>query len=340
MLVTIGITTYRRLTYLREAVDSALNQDFDDFEILISQNPHPDEAVRTEVQEWCLRKAEQHPRIRYQMNDRNLGVAGNMNAIADAARGEFLIFIGDDDRLLRDGVSRLGQHVADDVDVVFGNHKVINAEGKEDVALTDKMEARFGRKAIRPGILSAQEAEFAAWNVSVAIAASIVRTEVFRKFKLRPHLTKGDTELYIRMASAGVRFLFCPQQVSEIRYHDDRATVSIVGFGDLALSLLNVPVTPSIEEKRRTALSEMTRQGVTDLLLHGRVSESRLLMASPFFRRFKIKNMLQVLCGQILPASVGLPMFRSIYRIYSRTDLVELSRLGQETLSNSGQPVA
>ena len=165
MLVTIGITTYRRLTYLQEAVDSALAQSFDDYEILISQNPHPDSEVRERVQEWCLDQVDRNPKIRYQLNEENLGVSGNMNAIADAARGEFLIFIGDDDRLLPDGLAHLAANVSDDVDIVFANHKVIDDSGSEDVQLTTDMEARFGRANLTPGPLSSEQAEHAVGEV-------------------------------------------------------------------------------------------------------------------------------------------------------------------------------
>ena len=48
------------------------------------------------------------PRLTYRRNERNLGMCGNFNALADAARGEFFVAIGDDDRLLPEFASRLG----------------------------------------------------------------------------------------------------------------------------------------------------------------------------------------------------------------------------------------
>ena len=47
--VTIGIPTYDRLHYLREAVASALAQTYPNIEILISQNPHRDRHIREEI---------------------------------------------------------------------------------------------------------------------------------------------------------------------------------------------------------------------------------------------------------------------------------------------------
>ena len=44
--VTIGIPTYNRLNYLKEAVSSALAQTYPNIEILISQNPHQERVVQ------------------------------------------------------------------------------------------------------------------------------------------------------------------------------------------------------------------------------------------------------------------------------------------------------
>lgn len=342
MLATIGITTYRRLAYLQEAVESALNQSFDDYEILISQNPHPDDAVRQQIKDWCIEQTKIHPRIRYQENPENVGVAENINALADGARGEYVIVLGDDDRMLPDGLRLLAQHTSDDVDVVFANHTIITGNGEADEKLTAEMENRFGRSDLREGPLSAAEAELAAWNVSIPIAASLVRTSQFRKFRYLPHLTKGDTEFYIRMARANLRFVFTRARVSEVRYHDDRATLSIVGFGDLVMSLLDNPASEdeAVERRRRIALSRMTSPAVSDLLLHSRIDEARRVLRSPHFNRFRAKSFFQVLCGRLLPASLGVFVFRKVYRayrIFSGENLTERDRLGQETLRESEQ---
>src|SRR5918911_1825747 len=102
VLVSIAIPTFNRLDYLKEAVASALAQTYERVEVLIGDDGR-EEAIRA----WGEEIARRDARVRYRRNPYNLGLAGNWNALADAARGEFLVIIGDDDRLLPEFVETL-----------------------------------------------------------------------------------------------------------------------------------------------------------------------------------------------------------------------------------------
>ena len=80
-LVTIAIPTYKRLNYLKEAVTSALNQTYENIEVLISQDPTK-EGLNESIQCWCQSLASQNAKVRYQSNITTLGLAGNWNACA------------------------------------------------------------------------------------------------------------------------------------------------------------------------------------------------------------------------------------------------------------------
>ena len=98
-LVTIGIPTYNRLSYLKESVASALAQTYPNIEILISENPCQDLELERTIVEWCQKMEQLHPQIRYHLNAENRGAGANFNELADHANGEYLFMIGDDDRL-------------------------------------------------------------------------------------------------------------------------------------------------------------------------------------------------------------------------------------------------
>src|SRR5688572_24981692 len=111
-LVTIAIPTYDRLEYLKEAVASARTQTHGEIEILIG-----DDGTSREIEDWSTAISSLDSRVRYQRNQRNLGMADNWNALADAARGEFIVIIGDDDRLLPNFVQSLVKLIHADVSV-------------------------------------------------------------------------------------------------------------------------------------------------------------------------------------------------------------------------------
>ena len=123
-LVTICIPTFDRLHYLKESVASALAQTYDDIEVIIG-----DDGTSHPIQQWGEKTADQDNRVRYQRNSHNLGLAGNWNALADAAQGEFIVIIGDDDRLLPDFVRRMVDVILPDFQVAFSNHYLINDSG-------------------------------------------------------------------------------------------------------------------------------------------------------------------------------------------------------------------
>src|SRR5436190_21966734 len=123
-LVTIGIPTFNRLDYLKEAVASSLAQTYRRVEVLIA-----DDGTTETIPAWSQELVRRDARVRYWRNPRNLGLAGNWNALADAAHGELMVIIGDDDRLLPEFVERLVKAGASSAQVAFANHYLIDENG-------------------------------------------------------------------------------------------------------------------------------------------------------------------------------------------------------------------
>jgi glycosyltransferase involved in cell wall biosynthesis len=86
--VTVGIPTYNRLCYLKEAVASALAQTYPKIELLISHNPCPQRDIRERIAAYCKDLAAHDSRVRYQLRAENLGPPANFQWIVDNARGD------------------------------------------------------------------------------------------------------------------------------------------------------------------------------------------------------------------------------------------------------------
>jgi glycosyltransferase involved in cell wall biosynthesis len=83
-LVSIGLPVYNEAQHLRAALDALLAQDYDNFELIISDNASTDETAAI-----CTEYAARDARICYHRNETNIGGISNFNQVFAAARGEF-----------------------------------------------------------------------------------------------------------------------------------------------------------------------------------------------------------------------------------------------------------
>jgi len=89
--LSIAIPTYNRLPYLKECINSILNQTFQDFSIFVFDNAS-DEPVEEEL------KKLNDKRIRFIGSNKNIGQAGNINRILGYPfKSKYLTIFHDDD---------------------------------------------------------------------------------------------------------------------------------------------------------------------------------------------------------------------------------------------------
>lgn len=88
--VTVLMAVYNGEFYLRESIDSILNQTFKDFEFLIIDDCSTD-LSRDVIRPYC------DPRIRFIVNSKNLGLIKTLNYGLELARGEYIARQDQDD---------------------------------------------------------------------------------------------------------------------------------------------------------------------------------------------------------------------------------------------------
>lgn len=95
ILFTIAIPAYKSL-YLRECIDSVLSQTYCNYEVVIVDDASPEnlDAIVSQFSD---------ERIRFYRNEKNCGasnVVDNWNICLNYAKGDYIICMGDDDKLL------------------------------------------------------------------------------------------------------------------------------------------------------------------------------------------------------------------------------------------------
>jgi glycosyltransferase involved in cell wall biosynthesis len=96
-LVSICIPTFRQIDYLRDTLLSVQAQDFEDYELIISDDT-PDDTVKQLVESFGF-----DHRLRYYHNAVALGSPENWNAAVSYAQGKFIKLLHHDDRFSHSG---------------------------------------------------------------------------------------------------------------------------------------------------------------------------------------------------------------------------------------------
>lgn len=213
--VTICVPLYNHAATVERCLRSALEQDHDDFEILVVDDASRDGSAQ--VARGLVRETD-----RVLVNDTRLGAAGNHNRCIELARGELIQFLHGDDELLPAAVSTLSQTFDDgQVAMAFAPRQVITDD--QDFA------ARFGTLHHRFRQLAARNeaddliTEFVykgAWNNWFGEPTSVMfrRDRALTVGGFRSDLAQVfDADLWLHL-SAGHRIAFVDRALS-IRHH-------------------------------------------------------------------------------------------------------------------------
>jgi glycosyltransferase involved in cell wall biosynthesis len=94
-LVSIGMPVHNAQRYISLALDSLLAQDYENFEVIISDNASTDDTRRI-----CEEFAERDCRVHYHRVKQNMGAIWNFNHVFELAKGKYFMWAAFDD--LRD----------------------------------------------------------------------------------------------------------------------------------------------------------------------------------------------------------------------------------------------
>ena len=125
--ISILIPTFDRPHYLPDAVESCLQQNYEDIEILIGDDS-PGQQTQDVVQ-TCF-KAVLGKKVFYFKNPRSLGQAENVHSLMMSATGDTIMVLHDDDYLLPEALNDLRGILekSPEVIAVFGMYLYINSK--------------------------------------------------------------------------------------------------------------------------------------------------------------------------------------------------------------------
>jgi len=129
-LVSVMIVSYNQEGFVREALVSALEQDYENLQVVIS-----DDASKDATQHIILEVAKSYSadRLKVVLNPQNLGITGNCNEALSHCKGELIAFMGGDDVLMPGKIARQVAWFNENPDMVLCGHAVelIDEKGEQ-----------------------------------------------------------------------------------------------------------------------------------------------------------------------------------------------------------------
>lgn len=171
-LVSVIIPTYNRDKYLQDALISAINQTYNNIEILVTDDCSP-------ISPQELIESLHDPRIIFERNPTNLGMFKNTINTFKRAKGRYVASLNDDDMLNPDFLEKLVPllEANPSLSVAFCDHYIVNADGTINQTETETNTQRWKRDQLKAGIYQPFY-DIGLVNKSVAIAvAAVIRKD-------------------------------------------------------------------------------------------------------------------------------------------------------------------
>ena len=185
-LVTVVITTYNRPEYLESAIESVQHQTYEPIELVVVDD-HSDTPVESIVSSLSTDHFEA---VEYIRHDQNRGANAARNTGLQAASGEYIAFLDDDDRWVPTKIAR--QVVAferhDDIGVTYTGLITINNQGSR-VAVPEPVEGNITKALLCRNIVGTLSSVM----VRADVADAVPFNEAFPSW--------ADLEWYINLST-------------------------------------------------------------------------------------------------------------------------------------------
>lgn len=203
--ISVVVPSYNQGRFLRATLDSVLDQDYPDVEMIVQDGGSTDESAAI-LKEYS-------PRLKHWESRRDNGQAHAINLGFRHATGYIFAYLNSDDLMLPGVLAYIGDFFErhPDVDVVYGHRVIIDKHGME-----------IGR-----WILPAHEDEILSWADYVPQETLFWRRRIWdtagASVDERLHFAL-DWDLLVRFRDCGARFVRLPRFLGAFRVHDAQKT--------------------------------------------------------------------------------------------------------------------
>ncbi len=277
-IVSICIPTYNNAHFLADALDSVFAQTFTSFECIVVDNCSTDNT--DEVVAKYLKRDE---RLKYIVNETNLGSGGNFNRCLHHATGNYVKFLCADDLLKPTCVEELINMMEDDPSIVLAScaRQLTDKDLTPTFTLSysNQHEILTGTEVIKRCFIAGQNL------IGEPSAVLIKKKDAARGFNLT-YRQLIDLEMWFHLLEKG-NFAFTPEVLCIFRQHENQETRSNfandAGIDDefrifneyVNKEYINIPRIKKLEIKFAKALFTWNQQyyGIDKMIIDAKLSQ-------------------------------------------------------------------
>jgi glycosyltransferase involved in cell wall biosynthesis len=318
-LVSVVVPTFNRTRFLGEAVQSALAQTYPHIAVTIA-----DDASQEDVESFVKARFPD-PRVRYERNPVNLGMALNTWGALMRAPGKYVATVHDDDVWEPDFLASLVPPLEADetLSVAYCDHSIIDEAGTLDQANADLNTRKWGRDKLPRGVIRPIRPK---WRTIPAAMGALFRKSAIDWQDFPTEVgTHYDAWLAYLSARTGAGGWYEPRRLTRYRFHKQSETYFIErtaqgrlrGLRQAEFILRRQIADPAMSELRGPLESDYVRKVLSlasTLVEAGDPAEARALLrrANGVVGRPELKL---ALVGAQLPDPVLVPLISGLRRL-------------------------
>ncbi len=248
-MVSIALPVYNRTTYIRQALESCLHQNYSNFEIiLIDDSPHDEN--RSIIESYPSSK------IRYIKKYTHIGLSAKLNESLQIAKGRWMVVLCDDDLLTPDYLSTLMGHIEKYPEVKLFRCRYQMIDSKADALWLDPpCEFKMGSFEFLSKIFLPESQFFKMYISGILFPTVLLKS--LGGFKNFHRAWNTDRLAWAELASLGG--CVCePRTLCSIRLHTAAVTGSVDPRYDLTIES-----TFGMQKAATTLLDQMEKKAVS-----------------------------------------------------------------------------
>jgi alpha-1,3-rhamnosyltransferase len=225
-LVTVVIPSYNHEYFIQDCINSIINQDYQNIELIIIDDGSTDQSVKKIEQliEHCM-----HRFTRFEFRNRpNKGLCNTLNEALVWAKGDFFSVLASDDMIMPDKISiQVDYLMKNEKSVaVFGGMKVIDADGKVIGQRVKKYKKFYFRDILMH-------------KHRLPAPTQLIRKSILDKTAgFNANLKIEDWDMWLKLSQFGT-LDYLPQIFSLYRNHDDNTMKKLNLISQERMKIIN-----------------------------------------------------------------------------------------------------